>query len=143
MLVSLWVGQNGIVYDHVVGLCPNHSTPAWRCQFQIIAGAHPQRRTFQYTRPNLDWCCGDGTPFTTVTKGFVFWPCRKFIKKINQESKKSGKMVPEHIERFHIFCNKNHDQFLTLASLAKEKCAEDALTSLVKKKTLMLQYLKS
>ena len=90
-------------------------------QIQIIDGAHPSRHPFPFSRSNLDWCWGEGTPFITVTGGFVFWPSKKTSRKINQDSGNSEKIAPEHIKRFYIFCLKNHQQFCKLASLAKKK----------------------
>ena len=128
MLISIKIGCHGVLHYRVVGLCHYYSSMGQSNQIQIIDGAHPSRHPFPFSRSNLDWCCGEGTPFTTVTGGFVFWPSKKKKQKINQDSENGGKIVPEHIKRFHIFCLKNHQQFFELASLAEKKNIDVALS---------------
>ena len=74
ILVSLTL-DNKHGFHHVIGICPHLSG------LQIIDGSHPELQPIPYSRENLSWCCGVGLTFTSIVKGFLFYPGKKLERK--------------------------------------------------------------
>ena len=74
ILVSLTL-DNKHGFHHVIGICPHLSG------LQIIDGYHPELQPIPYSRENLSWCCGVGLTFTSIVKGFLFYPGKNLERK--------------------------------------------------------------
>jgi hypothetical protein len=66
-------------YGHIIGLCPYCSSGCFQLKISIIEGAHPQLQAIQFTKENIQWCCGDESQ--TKFGGFAFFPGKALSKR--------------------------------------------------------------
>ena len=82
MVVSMKMSfnDNATKYGHIIGLCPYFSSGCSQLKISIIEGAHPQLQPIQFTKENIEWCCGDESQ--TKFGGFAFFPGKGLSKRL-------------------------------------------------------------
>ena len=73
--------ENATKYRHVIGICPYmSSSDCSELKISIVDGAHPKLKAMQFTRENIQWCCGDKSQSTF--DGFAFFPAKGLPKRL-------------------------------------------------------------
>jgi hypothetical protein len=82
MVVSMKMSfnDNATKYGHIIRLCPYFSSGCSQLKISIIEGAHPQLQPIQFTKENIEWCCGDESQ--TKFGGFAFFPGKGLSKRL-------------------------------------------------------------
>ena len=74
MLVSLELNFGSFTCNHVIGISPIISSETSQLEYHIIDGAHPELKAMNFSKENMDWCCGKELSFDKITYGFAFVP---------------------------------------------------------------------
>ena len=74
MLVSLELNFGSNTCNTVIGISPIISSETSQVEDHIIEGAHPELKAMNFSKENMDWCCGNELSFDKITYGFSFVP---------------------------------------------------------------------
>ena len=74
MLVSLELNFGSFTCNHVIGISPIISSETSQLEYHIIDDAHPELKAMNFSKENMDWCCGKELSFDKITYGFAFVP---------------------------------------------------------------------
>jgi len=79
--VQMSFNDNATIYRHVIGICPYvSSSESSELKFSVVDGAHSELKAMQFTRENIQWCCGDESQSTF--EGFAFFPAKGLSKRL-------------------------------------------------------------
>ena len=83
MLVPLDLNFCSVPYEHVIVISPVISSETSQLEYHIIDGAHPELNAMNFSKENMDWCCGKECgkvlSFFKITYGFAFVPGRNRV----------------------------------------------------------------